>query len=293
MSARSLQHSIEYAAVRGAMAAAAALPLAAAQNIGAGAGALAFDVFRVRREVTVDNIERALGVPRAEAVRIGRRAYHNLGRSLFEFAAFARFTREDVQELVAIEGAEHLHAALAKGRGMVFVTGHHGNWELVGAALTVLGLPTDFLIGQQANGRVDEVMNGLRSRQGVGLITRQLALRKVMQSLAANRIVALLADQDARSQGIMVDFLGRPASTVRGPALFAVRRGCPLCTGFIHREGRRHRVVFNPPFYPPDLPEEDAVRELTQAHAEALARQIRAYPDEYFWPHRRWKTKSL
>ena len=293
MSTRTIQHSIEYAAVRGALAAAGALPITAAQRVGAAAGTLAFDVFRLRRAVSVDNIAQALGVSHAEAVRIARRAYRNLGRSLLEFSAFARITRAGMRDLVACEGLEHLHGALEGGRGVVFVTGHHGNWELMGALLAAYGFPTDFLVGQQANSRVDEVMNDIRRRQGVGLITRSVALRKVLQALKENRVVALLADQDARSQGIMVDFLGRPASTVRGPALFAVRRGCPIVTGFIHRDGTRHRAVINPPLHPPDLPEEEAVRYLTQAHADALAAHIRAYPDEYFWPHRRWKTKSL
>ena len=75
--------------------------------------------------------------------------------------------------------------------------------------------------------------------------------------------------------------------------MFAIRRACPLVTGFIHREGTRHRAVINPPLYPPDLSQEEAVRFLTQAHANALADHIRTYPDEYFWPHRRWKTTSV
>ncbi len=275
------------------MAAAGTLPIPVLQHIGAGAGALAFDVFRVRRGVTVDNIERALGVTRAEAVRIGRAAYRNLGRAMFEFAAFARLTRENVRDLVSLDGMEHLRDVREHGRGAVFVTGHHGSWELLGAVMAANGFPVDYLVGQQSNERVDEVMNELRGKLGSGIIRRTMALKKVLQTLGDNRIVAMLADQDARSQGIMVDFLGRPASTVRGPALFAVRRQCPLVTGFIHREGSRHRACINPPLYPPPgVPEEEAVHYLTQGHADALAAHIRAYPEEYFWPHRRWKTKA-
>ena len=148
MSIRSIQHGIEYLAVRGAMATAGALPLPAAQRLGAGAGSLAFDLFRVRRDVTVANIERALGVSRADAVGIGRRAYRNLGRSLFEFAAFARFTPEEVRDLVTLEGMEHLRAVHAHGRGAVFVTGHHGSWELMGAVMAANGFPVDYLVGR-------------------------------------------------------------------------------------------------------------------------------------------------
>ncbi|HEX5131589.1 MAG TPA: lysophospholipid acyltransferase family protein [Candidatus Krumholzibacteria bacterium] len=290
---KKIQHQIEYAAVRGALGLAGALPVTAGQRVGAVLGSVAFDVFRIRRRLSVENIAGALGVSRAEATRIGRRAYRNFGRSLLEFAAFGKLLPADLKALISITGLEHLERVRAEGRGAVFVTGHHGNWELMGLSMSLFGFATDFIVGEQANARVDDVINALRARQGVGLIHRGLALRKVLQALAANRLVALLADQDARRQGIMVEFLGRPASTVRGPALFAIRRGCPIVTGFIHREGTRHRVAINPPIYPPDLPEEEAVRFLTQAHADALATHIHAYPDEYFWPHRRWKTKSL
>ncbi len=293
MSFRKLQHSIEYGSVRAVMAAAGALPISVSQRIGAGAGALAFDVFRVRRQVSVDNIERALGVTRREAERIARRAYRNLGRGMFEFSAFAHLRPEQVLEMVTFDGFEHLTDALSRGRGIVFVTGHFGNWEMLGAAMSARGIPIDYLVGEQANGRVDAVMNNLRRREGIGIITRSVALRRVLQALGGNRMVAMLADQDARSQGIMVDFLGRPASTVRGPAVFAVKRGSPIVTGFIHREGTRHRAVINPPIDPPDLPEDEAVRWLTQAHADALAAAIREHPDEYFWPHRRWKTRMV
>ncbi len=293
MTVRGFRHAVEYTAVRGALGAAGSLPIAAAQRLGACAGSLAFDGFRVRRGVSVENIEKALGVPRADAVRIARRSYRNLGRAMLEFCAFARLTRAQVIDLVSVSGLEHLERVRDEGHGAVFVTGHHGNWELLGATIAARGFKMDFLVGEQANSRVDDVMNDLRRAQGIGIISRAVALRKVLQALSQNHIVALLADQDARRQGIMVDFLGRPASTVRGPALFAIRRRCPIVTGFIYREGKRHRAVINPPEYPPDLPEDEAVAHLTRHHADALARHIRAHPDEYFWPHRRWKTRSL
>ncbi len=293
MSAKRLQHSIEYGAVRGAMALAGHLPRTAALRIGGALGATAFDAFRLRRAVSVDNIVRALGVSESEATAIARRAYRNMGRSLLEFAAFSHWTHAAVLDLVTPEHYDHLEAALAMKRGVVFVTGHYGNWELLGAHMSASGFPIDFLVGEQTNTRVDDAMNHLRRREGIGIITRTMSLRKVSRALAENRVVCMLADQDARRHGVMVDFLGRPASTVRGPALFAIRRQCPIVTGFIRREGNRHRAVLNPPLLARELPEDEAILDLTQRHADALADQIRARPDEYFWPHRRWKTTSL
>jgi KDO2-lipid IV(A) lauroyltransferase len=131
----------------------------------------------------------------------------------------------------------------------------------------------------------------LRRRQGIGIITRSVALRKVLQALHEQQFIAMLPDQDARKGGIIVDFLGRPASTVRGPAMFAIRRGCGIVPTFITRKGTRHVITAEPPLYPNPLGNEDeVVRDFTQRFTDRITARVRTHPDEYFWPHRRWKT---
>ena len=287
---REIRHDIEYVAVRGALALAGSLPLGVARAVGASAGSLAF-ALGIRREVSIHNITSTLGVSRSEATRIARRSYQNLGRSLMEFAAFSRWTREEIMRETDIVGTEHLSRAREGGRGAVIVAGHFGNWELGGTVIPALGHPNHFVVGEQSNARVDELMNNVRRAQGSQLIPRSTALRKVMMALRANEFVALLADQDARKGGVIVDFLGRPASTVRGPALFAIRARCPIIPLSVHREGKRFGVIFDPPLWPdPSLDEDHAVVDLTRRHVEALAKRIREHPEEYFWPHRRWKS---
>jgi len=272
---------------------AGALPLALASAVGAGIGRLAFDVVRIRRAVSIDNITRALGASTGEAAAIGRASYANLGRAFMEFAAFRHLDRRRLLQCVDYEGLEHLERVRAEGKGAVLGSGHFGHWELWPAGLVAHGFPVDFLVGQQTNERIDDVMNDLRRRQGAEIITRTAALRKVMQSLAQGRFVALLFDQDARKGGVVVEFLGRPASTVRGPALFAVRRGCPVVPIFIFREQGRHRAIIEPPLYPVSgLDEDAAVLDLTRRYTDRLTYHVRRHPADYFWPHRRWKTTS-
>ena len=290
---REIRQSAEYAAVRGALALASRLPLDAAQRIGAAIGWIAFDVARVRRAVSIDNIVQALGVSKRDATRIARASYMNSGRCLFEFSAFDRLTPAEVLDLVSIDGREHLERVLAEGKGGIIVAGHLGNWELCGALLAAIGTPINFLVGQQTNARVDDVMNHLRQKQGIGIIRRSVALRGVMQALARNQIVAILPDQDARKNGVMIEYLGRPASTVKGPAIFAIRRGCAVIPMFIARTGKRHVMTVEPPLYAGSEGDEDArVRDLTQRYTDRIAARVRQYPQEYFWAHRRWKTKS-
>jgi len=288
---REIRQAIEFAAVRGALWLAARVPLEAGRRVGVLFGWAAFDLARLRRDTSIANAAASLGVSSRQATKIARASYANLGRCLLEYAAFARLTRAEVVDLVAFEGLENMRRVVEEGKGGLVVDGHLGNWELMGAGLAAHGFPIHFLVGQQTNARVDDVMNDLRRRQGIGIISRSVALRKVMQALADNQIVCILTDQDARKGGVVVDFLGRPASTVRGPALFAIRRGCPILPCFIWREGSRHRAVIESPMFPLPLDDEDeAVRELTQRYTDRITARVREHPDEYFWPHRRWKT---
>jgi KDO2-lipid IV(A) lauroyltransferase len=291
-SARELRHDIEYAAVRGALFVAASFPLGLGRALGASAGSLAY-LLGIRKDVSVDNIQKALGVPAGEAARIARRSYQNLGRGMIDFAAFRKWSRQELLAQVNVDGVEHLEAARAAGRGAVIVAGHFGSWEFGGVIIPALGFPTSVIVGEQTNSRVDDVMNDLRSRHNLGLITKASALKKALTTLRNNEFVALLADQDARKGGVIVDFLGRPASTVRGPALFAIRARCPVIPLTVHREGKLHRAVFEAPLWPdPALDEEANVLLLTRYYVDALSQQIRAHPDEYFWPHRRWKSAT-
>lgn len=288
---REIRQSIEYAAVRGALSLAARAPLDAGRRVGAAFGRAAFDLARLRRDTSVANAAASLGVSKREATKIARASYANLGRCLMEYAAFARLTRAEVVDLVEFEGLENARRVVDGGKGGIVVAAHLGNWELLGAGLAANGLPIHFLVGQQTNARVDDVMNDLRRRQNIGIISRSIALRKVMQALADNQIVCILTDQDARKGGVVVDFLGRPASTVRGPALFAIRRGCAILPCFIWREGSRHRAVVEPPMFPLPLDDEDeAIRELTHRYTDRITVRVHAHPEEYFWPHRRWKS---
>lgn len=289
---RELRQNVEYAAVRGALFLAGSLPLGVARTFGASIGSLAYTL-GIRRAVSVDNIVRALQVTPGEASRIARRSYQNLGRSMMEFAAQGRWPKDDVLSRIPIEGLEHVRAALDAGRGAIMVSGHFGNWEAAGASLKANGLPLSFLVGEQTNGRVDDVINNLRRAQHIGIITRASALKKVLTALRNNEVVALLADQDARKGGVVVDFMGRPASTVRGPAMFAIRARCPIVPFSVHRVGRRFQARVEPALWPdPALDEEASVRALTQAYASALERVVRDHPEEYFWPHRRWKSTT-
>lgn len=290
-----MRHRLELTGVRILKGLPALVPFKFAVRLGGSLGVVAFDLFRIRRGVTLENLKASFGdrFDETQRRRIGRRSYINFAKSMVEFASIGRLSPERIRRIVRIEGAEHLDRCLDRGRGIMVVTGHFGSWELLGAASVAHGYPVDFLVGEQSNSLVDDMMNDLRSAAGIGIIARGIAARGIFASLKKNRIVALLGDQDARRSGIFVEFLGRPASTFQGAAQFALRMKSPIvCCYIVRLAGEEHVAVFMPPIeVDPEAEREGEIRRLTEEHTKAFEKAISLHPDHYFWAHRRWKTK--
>ncbi len=126
------------------------------------------------------------------------------------------------------------------------------------------------------------------------MIVKNEASRLVPRALSAGHVVALIADQNMRKRGVFVDFFGREAATAKGPALFALRTGAPVFVGVaVRKQGypSRYRVNIERVPVAEGSPGADAVRDLTQRHVSRLEAQIRQVPSQYFWQHRRWKTR--
>jgi KDO2-lipid IV(A) lauroyltransferase len=174
------------------------------------------------------------------------------------------------------------------GLGAVIVTGHLGNWEAAGAAVSQLGMPLAAVVKRQSNSRFDGLLVESRRRLGIEPIYMEEARVRMPDLIRSGVSVALVADQDARNRGIFVPFLGRPASTFRGPARLALQTGAPLFFGAAIREGDGYRAVVEPVIADRNGP--GAERELTRSWVERLEYRVRLHPEQYFWFHRRWKT---
>ncbi len=141
------------------------------------------------------------------------------------------------------------------------------------------------------NPGVEALVARQRAAAGVGRIATDAPVRAIYGTLRANRWVAMLADQDARRQGVFVPFLGRPASTAAGPARIALGTGASIVMGFIRREeDGRHRIEVEPALEIDDPRAPDAMLRLTALRTSRLERQVRAHPENWLWLHRRWRT---
>jgi KDO2-lipid IV(A) lauroyltransferase len=293
---RKIKHLIEYVFTVSVILLVRLVPYRLAISVGAFLGHVAYKVIGIRREVTLKNLRDSFGsrYSEEELQRIGLDAYRNFGRSVVEYALYDKLSLDRMKEIITEEGFEHFDEVRKEGKGAIWVTGHFGSWELAGAYLAQRGYPVDFLVGEQHNLRVDSLMNRQRQRMGIGIIKMGAAAKGILKSLKNNRFVAMLSDQDAGNDGAIVDFFGRPASTPKGPAAFALKAGSPLLTGFIIRRGKyKHHIVVYPPLnIEPRGDKEKDITDLTQAYTSKLEEIIREHPDQWFWPHRRWKSTS-
>jgi len=289
-----LKDRAEFAAYNTASVLLRTLPEPWAVGLGGALGRLAGGPLRVRRAVVDDNLAHAF--PERDAAwrrRVALDSYDHLGREAVVALRLGREPAEHVLARTDVHGLEALVEA-ARGPGVVMATGHLGNWEIAGAAVALRGVGVDAVAVRQRNRLFDASLVSNRERLGIHVIYRGGAGAALFRSIRGGRVPALLADQDAGRNGVFVEFLGRTASTPRGPALLALRTGARLFGGACLVMGgrpRRYRIELEPLDVERTGDQAEDLRRLTEAHAAFLARFVRRAPEQYFWQHRRWKTR--
>jgi KDO2-lipid IV(A) lauroyltransferase len=274
----------------------ALLPLPALLWVGRRLGDLAYWLLPGRRRVARQNLERALGTELgpADLDRACRESFRHLGMTLVEAGAFLARPPAESLARVEVEGLERLRQAAGRGRGVLLLTAHYGNWELLAAAHAVTGHPLSVVARPLDSSLLDRVATRLRERGGAEVIGKRHALRSIREALRAGRMVGILLDQNAsRREGVFVPFFGEPASTSRSLALLALTSGAPVLPVFIERQaGGRHRVRVGEPIPPPATGDRRRdVLAFTEAFAAAVEARIRLAPEQWLWMHRRWKTR--
>jgi KDO2-lipid IV(A) lauroyltransferase len=227
--------------------------------------------------------------------KVVRGAYQNLGRVVLALARLPRLTSANISQWIDYEGFEHYQQAIARGRGVIFLTAHLGNWELSSAAHALFGNPMHVMVRPLDNPYLDRLVERRRSLFGNRTIRKQHAAREVLRALRANQPVGILADQNAAGDdGVFVDFFGRAASATVGVAQFAARSGAAVIPGFAFWNDRSKRYVLK--FYAPlDLSDSgdrktDALENTARFQA-AIERAVREHPEQWLWIHRRWKRR--
>lgn len=290
-----LAHRLEYAATRGAVAALRLLGWRGASWVGGRLARFAYRPLGIRRGVVERQIAAAFpDLSPADVQRLAERSYDNLGRTSIEAAILPGTSREDLLARVErVSGWEHVEAALAKGQGIICVTGHLGNWELGGAFVAARGVPIDAVARGMANPIFEAYVTRTRHDIGMQVIHDKDAVRRTPRALRDNHLVAFLSDHDALGlASTFVPFFGRPAKTPRGPAVFALRFDTPvLFMVFVRLPNGRYAFECEPVVVERTGDREHDIEAIVQRYTAMLEAKVREYPDQYFWQHRRWRRQ--
>lgn len=248
------------------------------------------------RNIAHANLKQAFGGERTanETTQLAIRSFQQMIGVLFELAWYSRMQLADLPENFSVRGLNHLHGAMADGHGVLALTAHMGNWELLTAGAALGRFPIHVVYRPLDFRPLDHVVTGLRARFGANMIPAARAMRKILRALRHGDVVGILMDQNVDwYEGIFVDFFNKPACTNKGMAILALKTKAPVVPVFLIRESGRFVVEFQQAL--PLIDTGDTSHDIeanTAQYNQAIEAAIRRYPDQWFWVHQRWKTRN-
>jgi KDO2-lipid IV(A) lauroyltransferase len=259
-------------------------------------GELAYVLDERHRRIALRNL--AIAFPEREEKgrkKIARAAFRHVGTVLAEFSFIPKLNRQKIEKYIWIEGLEHFRKAKEKKRGILFLTAHFGNWEWMAVSFPLLtGQPAAGVFRPIDNPFLERMVGRLRSWTGNQGIPKQKAMGRILRVLKEGGTVGILLDQNvAWQEGVFVKYFGEWACTNEGLALLALKTGAAVLPGFnIRQPDGRYRVVFEPEI---NLirtgDKEHDVQANTELFTGVIERYVREYPEQWLWPHQRWKTR--
>ena len=274
------------------------LPRRLALTLANGVGYLGYAFVSYQRTKIVENLKLAYGNTKnpRELVRIGRQVMGHMLRTAVDFLRFSQFSPEKAASFVETGDAFSLcKDILQEGKGLIIMTAHIGNWELLAGIFCMNGFPGTVIGRRIYYEPYNQWIVGLRHAVRVETIYQNEAVRQVHKRLKAGEIVGLLPDQDRDSvRGIFVDFFGVPAFTTVAPVKFAMTLGAPILPAFMIRTpGEGYKLVLGKLIRPKieNGDREASIRKYTEAWMKDFEEVIRRYPEQWGWMHDRWKTK--
>jgi Kdo2-lipid IVA lauroyltransferase/acyltransferase len=273
----------------------ALLPMKWSLKAGESVGLFVFSLWKSRRKIAIENLSKTIASGQIKthdrAEKIIRENFNNFGKSLIEVIKIYYGFGNPLIDSVVMEGVEHFQTAKSKNKGVIFITGHCGNWELMALATGLKFSDVSIVARPIDNPYLNKFIERVRRKYGNSIIYKKGALKPIMQTLKKNGIVGILMDQAVlASEGYVIDFLGRGAWTTKMPALLARKTGAAVLPAFIHRTDKGHSIIIYPEIelsHSEDT--EKAVKEDTVKFSGFIEEYIKAYPTEWLWIHRRWK----
>lgn len=270
------------------------IPYSLALGMGRFLGILCYILLGRYRRLTKEHLRFAFAGEKSEKEisEITRSVFINLGMGFAEVLSLPKI-KGRLDKIIDIRGLEKFNDVLKKGKGVVAITAHLGNWELIPMYFAYLGYPSNVVARRVYYEKYDEWTSFLRSSMGVNVIYRSDSPKKLLSLLKKNELVGIMPDQDIDSiEGIFVDFFGKKTYTPSAPVKLALAANAPILPIFIVRNNRRHTIFVDEPIVVErGQDKESAVLKYTQKWSDVFESYIRKYPGQWVWMHRRWKTK--
>jgi Kdo2-lipid IVA lauroyltransferase/acyltransferase len=290
-----LRHRLEYALAWVLLKIVGVLPRPLARAAGISIAWIVYSLHRKLRRVGMRNLELAFPEKsRRQRKKILCGVFTSLGRHIAEVCLFPKYTRENVSKTVVYEGFENFERAVARGKGVLFLTGHLGAWELSAFAHSLYGYPLSIVMRPLDNPHLDRLARDYRTMHGNQAVDKDFA-RGLIAAMRKGETVGVLMDTNMiASQGVFVDFFGIPACTASGVARVALKTDAAVVPGFTIWDPvlQKYRLRFDPAveLVRTGNTEADVVAN-TAKFTQVIEEYARKYPDQWLWVHRRWKTR--
>ncbi len=258
-------------------------------------GTIALYLLRKPRRIALENLHLALGSEKSaeEIKQICRESFKNIGRDMMETSRCLEYEDSYFKKLVRLEGKEYLDQALTRGKGVIALSAHLGNFPLMSARLVNEGYPLSIVARESKNPKIVKSIASLKEIVGIESIPikpKMICIARCLKALKENRILMLQIDINAPVTEAWVDFFGYLVPTFKGPVVFSFRMGAPIIPMFITRKHRYHKIIIHPLF---DLTiTGDRQQDITSNTArltKIVEAVIREYPEQWWWGHRRFK----
>ena len=278
----------------------AALPRSQSVRIGKNIGAFLYNILHKRRSIAIDNIRQALPFMKRHpawtgvfetAEEIARATFMNLGISIVEVCRLYHGKGNDLIDSMEVHGLENFQHAKEKGNGVLCVSGHCGNWELISLSFKRhLNENVWAIARKQNNPYLNRIVEKMRMGYDNKVIYSKAALRPILSVIKSKGVIGMLADQAVfEDNGALIEFLGRKAWANKAPAVIAYKTGVPIVPVIGYRENNRHIITFLPEYMLCGDRTEKGIQQDIQALSRFLEEFICAHPADWYWVHRRWK----
>ena len=291
-----MRFRLEYALVWCVVRSIGVLPRPLARAVGIGVGRVTYLLHGKLRRVGMRNLGMAFPEKSIrERRKILRGVFTSLGRQLAEVCLFPRYTCENVSRVVIYDGYENFQQAAKRGKGVLFLTGHLGGWELSAFAHALYGHPLHFVMRPLDNPYLDHMVRDYRTMHGNIPILKDDPVRELLRAMKEGATVGILMDTNMMPpQGVFVNFFAIPACTPSGLARIALRTDAAVVPGFTVWDPalRKYRLRFDPALELVRTGDNEAdILANTQLFTDVIEDFVRQYPDQWLWVHRRWKTR--